>query len=57
MINKVNSFVTNEDNSYELLLGFRTKEFKDMVKWVIILTYFTTKTNGEENQDNITPEQ
>ncbi len=57
LINKVNSFVTNEDNSYELLLGFRTKEFKDMVKWVIILTYFTTKTNGEENQDNITPEQ
>jgi len=55
LVDKVNSFVTNEDNSYELLLGFRTKEFKDMLKWVVILTYFTTKINGEGNQDNIIP--
>ena len=53
LVDKVNSFVTNEDNTYELLLGFRTKEFKEMLKWVVILTYFTTQANNEENQDNV----
>ena len=53
LVDKVNSFVTNEDDSYELLLGFRTKEFKEMLKWVVILTYFTTQTDNEENPDNV----
>ena len=57
LVDKVNSFVTNEDNSYELLLGFRTKEFKEMLKWVVILTYFTTQNKDEENQDNANPAQ
>ena len=57
LVDKVNSFVTNEDNTYELLLGFRTKEFKEMLKWVVILTYFTTQNKDEENQDNANPAQ
>ena len=42
IINKVNSFVTNEGNICELLLGFRTKKYENMMKWVIILRYFTS---------------
>ena len=42
-INRVNSFVTKENNISELLLGFRTKEIEDMIKWVVVLTYFTTR--------------
>jgi hypothetical protein len=44
-IEKVNSFVTKEDNVTELLLGFRTKEYEDMIKWVVVLTYFTSGKN------------
>ena len=44
-IEKVNSFVTMEDNVTELLLGFRTKEYEDMIKWVVVLTYFTSGQN------------
>ena len=40
LINKVNSFVTNEANTCELLLGFRTKEYENMMKWVVVLRYF-----------------
>ena len=53
LVDKVNSFVTPEGNSLELLLGFRTKEFEDMIKWVVILTYFT----DEQNQRAIIPEE
>ena len=44
-IDKVNSFVTKEDDITELLLGFRTKQFEDMIKWVVVLTYFTSGQN------------
>ena len=40
LINKVNSFVTEEANSCELLLGFRTKEYENMMKWVVVLRHF-----------------
>ena len=43
LINKVNSFVTNEANTCELLLGFRTNEYENMMKWVVILRYFISK--------------
>ena len=35
--------ISKENNISELLLGFRTKEFEDMIKWVVVLTYFTTR--------------
>ena len=47
LINKVNSFVTEEANNCELLLGFRTKEYENMMKWVVVLRYFTTNQNEE----------
>ena len=47
LINKVNSFVTNEANICELLLGFRTKEYENMMKWVIVLRYFISNQNNE----------
>ena len=47
IINKVNSFVTKEGNTCELLLGFRTKQYENMMKWVIILKYFISNKNGE----------
>ena len=47
LINKVNSFVTEENNTCELLLGFRTKEYENMMKWVVVLRYFTTNQNEE----------
>ena len=45
IIKKVNSFVTNEGNICELLLGFRTKQYENMMKWIIILRYFISKQN------------
>jgi len=45
IIKKVNSFVTTEGNICELLLGFRTKQYENMMKWVIILRYFISKQN------------
>ena len=47
LINKVNSFVTEEGNCCELLLGFRTKEYENMMKWVVVLRYFISKQNEE----------
>jgi hypothetical protein len=47
IIKKVNSFVTKEGNICELLLGFRTKKYENMMKWVIILRYFISNQNGE----------
>jgi len=47
LISKANSFVTNEGNTNELLLGFRTKDYKSMMKWVTILKYFISKQNNQ----------
>ena len=47
LINKVNSFVTNEANTCELLLGFRTKEYENMMKWVVVLRYFISNQNDD----------
>ena len=47
LINKVNSFVTQEANVCELLLGFRAKEYSTMMKWVVVLKYFITNQNEE----------
>jgi len=47
LINKVNSFVTEEANTCELLLGFRTNEYENMMKWVIVLRHFITNKNEE----------
>ena len=47
IIKKVNSFVTTEGNTCELLLGFRTKQYENMMKWVIILRYFISNKNGQ----------
>ena len=46
LINKVNSFVTEEANSCELLLGFRTKEYESMMKWVVVLRYFINQKDA-----------
>ena len=47
LINKVNSFVTQEANVCELLLGFRAKEYSTMMKWVVVLKHFITNQNEE----------
>ena len=47
LINKVNSFVTEEANGCELLLGFRTKEYENMMKWVVVLRYFISNKNDD----------
>ena len=47
LINKVNSFVTNEANTCELLLGFRTKEYDIMMKWVVVLRYFISNQKND----------
>ena len=39
IIDKSNSFITNG----ELLVGFRSNEYKNMIKWVTLLNYFTNK--------------
>ena len=46
LINKVNSFVTEEANSCELLLGFRTKEYENMMKWVVVLRHFINQDDA-----------
>ncbi len=45
LINKVNSFVTQEANTCELLLGFRAKEYSTMMKWVVVLKHFIYNQN------------
>ena len=47
LIEKANSFVTNEGNTNELLLGFKTKDYKTMMKWVTVLKYFIYKQNNQ----------
>ena len=47
LINKVNSFVTEEANGCELLLGFRTKEYENMMKWVVVLRYFISNKDDD----------
>jgi hypothetical protein len=47
LIEKANSFVTNEGNTNELLLGFKTQDYKTMMKWVTVLKYFISKQNNQ----------
>lgn len=47
LIEKANSFVTNEGNTHELLLGFKTKDYKSMMKWVTVLKYFISNQNNQ----------
>ena len=47
-INKINTFVNNnENNKEEFLIGFRSKNKQLILKWIIILNYF--KDNYEQN--------
>ena len=50
LIHKVNSFITYEEDVTELLLGFRTKEIEDMIKWVVVLTYFSSQKKEKNIQ-------
>ena len=47
LIAKANSFVTNEGNTNELLLGFKTQDYKTMMKWVTVLKYFISQQNNQ----------
>ena len=42
LINKVNSFVTNDENSSQLLLGFRSNKYEEMTNWILMLNYFVS---------------
>ena len=48
LINKVNSFVTNDENGSQLLLGFRSNKYEDMANWILMLNYFIS----DENKSN-----
>ena len=39
LIDKVNSFVTNDDNGSQLLLGFRSNKYEDMANWILMLIF------------------
>ena len=43
LIDKVNSFVTNDDNGSQLLLGFRSNKYEDMANWIVMLNYFISE--------------
>ena len=45
LIDKVNSFVTNDDNGSQLLLGFRSNKYEDMANWILMLNYFISEQN------------
>ena len=42
LINKVNSFVTKDENGSQLLLGFRSNKYEDMKNWILMLNYFVS---------------
>ena len=48
LIDKVNSFVTNDDNGSQLLLGFRSNKYEDMANWIVMLNYFISENNIAE---------
>ena len=48
LIDKVNSFVTNDDNGSQLLLGFRSNKYEDMANWILMLNYFISENNMAE---------
>ena len=39
LINKVKSFVTNDENGSQLLLGFRSNKYEDMTNWILMLIF------------------
>ena len=45
LIDKVNSFVTNDDKGSQLLLGFRSNKYEDMANWILMLNYFISEKN------------
>ena len=45
LIDKVNSFVTNDENGSQLLLGFRSNKYEDMANWILMLNYFISEQN------------
>ena len=48
LIDKVNSFVTNDENGSQLLLGFRSNKYEDMANWILMLNYFISENNMAE---------
>ena len=46
LIYRVNSFVTKEENNSQLLLGFRSNNYEEMTKWLILLNYFISERNN-----------
>ena len=48
LIDKVNSFVTNDENGSQLLLGFRSNKYEDMANWILMLNYFISENNMVE---------
>ena len=48
LIDKVNSFVTNDENGSQLLLGFRSNKYEDMANWILMLNYFISENNITE---------
>ena len=46
-IYRVSSFVTKDENNYQLLLGFRTNNLEEMTKWLILLNYFISQKNND----------
>ena len=45
LIYRVNSFVTKDENNSQLLLGFRSNNYEEMTKWLILLNYFISEKN------------
>ena len=46
LIYRVNSFVTKDENNSQLLLGFRSNNYEEMTKWLILLNYFISEKNN-----------
>ena len=46
LIYRVNSFVTKDENNSQLLLGFRSNNYEEMTKWLILLNFFISEKNN-----------